>query len=100
MLFRSIRYEYERICEGTVEQGRLRPDFSFITPDGDLIVWEHLGMLNREDYRRGWEWKQQWYLKNGFVEGKTMFSSQDDERGGLDSERLRSKAIQIKGLCE
>ena len=101
MLFREgIRYEYERICEGTVEQGRLRPDFSFITPDGDLIVWEHLGMLNREDYRRGWEWKQQWYLKNGFVEGKTMFSSQDDERGGLDSERLRSMAIQIKGLCE
>jgi len=101
MLFREgIRYEYERICEGSVEQGRLRPDFSFITPDGDLIVWEHLGMLNREDYRRGWEWKQQWYLKNGFVEGKTLFSSQDDERGGLDSERLRSKAIQIKGLCE
>ena len=41
-----IEYEYERVCEGTTEPGRLRPDFSFISPDGDVIVWEHLGMVN------------------------------------------------------
>ena len=81
----GIHYEYERVCEGTIEPGRLRPDFSFVTADGDLIVWEHLGMMNREDYRRGWEWKRQWYIKNGFIEGQTMFTSADDDRGGLDS---------------
>jgi hypothetical protein len=94
----GVEYEYERVCEGSVEPGRLRPDFSFVTADGDLIVWEHLGMLNREDYRRGWEWKQEWYAKNGFVKGKTLFSSQEDERGGLNSEELNALALKIKKM--
>ncbi|MHB8875706.1 MAG: AAA family ATPase [Myxococcaceae bacterium] len=99
MLFQlGVEYEYERVCEGTTEPGRLRPDFSFTAADGDLLVWEHLGMLNREDYKRGWEWKRQWYGKNGFAEGKTLFSSQDDERGGLDSAELRKTALTIKAL--
>lgn len=101
MLFENgIEYEYERVFEGPVAQGRLRPDFSFITPAGDTIIWEHLGMMNREDYRRGWEWKQQWYGKNGLIEGETLFSTQDDERGGLDSDPLKSIALKIKSLCE
>ncbi|MBN2330840.1 MAG: AAA family ATPase [Candidatus Aenigmarchaeota archaeon] len=97
MLFRmGIEYEYERVCEGTVEDGRLRPDFSFITPAGDLIIWEHLGMLDCEDYRRGWEWKKNWYERNGFVLGETLFVTQEDERGGLDSRVLGKIASEIK----
>jgi ATP-dependent exoDNAse (exonuclease V) alpha subunit len=101
MLFRlDIPYEYERVCEGTDEAGKLRPDFSFVTPEGDLVIWEHLGMLQREDYRRGWEWKRNWYIKNGFKPDKTLFTSQDDERGGLNSEPLKKTALQIKKIIE
>ena len=52
-----MQYFYERPLEGTKSPGRLRPDFSFVTDAGDVIIWEHLGMLDRDDYRRGWEWK-------------------------------------------
>jgi len=101
MLFQSnVDYEYERVLEGEVEPGRLRPDFSFVTADGDLIVWEHLGMLKREDYRKGWEWKRQWYESNGFLLGKSLFTSEDDERGGLDSAVLRSTVTEIKDRIE
>lgn len=93
----EIPYEYERVCEGSVEPGRLRPDFSFVTPAGDLIVWEHLGMLRDESYRRGWEWKRGWYERNGFVANQTLFTSEEDERGGLDSASLRKTAETIKG---
>jgi hypothetical protein len=97
MLFQSgVDYEYERVLEGTVEPGRLRPDFSFVTADGDLIVWEHLGMLQREDYRKGWEWKRKWYEANGFVVGKSLYTSEDDARGGLDSAALRNTASKIE----
>ncbi|MBS0160189.1 MAG: AAA family ATPase [Nitrospira sp.] len=92
------KYEYERVCEGTSETGRLRPDFSFVTADGDLIIWEHLGMLNREDYRRGWEWKKQWYAKNGYFEGKTLFTSADGPDGSLDSKVLKETALKIQAL--
>jgi hypothetical protein len=92
----GMRYEYERVCEGTAEAGRLRPDFSFATPAGDLLIWEHLGMLNREDYARGWEWKRAWYAKNGFVTGESLFMTQDDEKGGLDSAAIKKVALAIR----
>jgi ATP-dependent exoDNAse (exonuclease V) alpha subunit len=97
MLFQlGIPYEYERVCDGTAAPGRLRPDFSFVTADGDLIIWEHLGMLSRPDYRRGWEWKHEWYRRNGFVDGRTLFTSTEDDQNGLDSARLRKTADAIK----
>ena len=32
-------------------------------------------MLNKPKYRSDWEWKRQWYLDNGFVEGETLFTT-------------------------
>lgn len=96
MLFRmGLDYEYERVVEGTSASGRLRPDFSFADAAGDLILWEHLGMLGRDEYRKGWEWKQAWYDANGFVLGQSLFTTEDDERGGLDSETVRKVAEQV-----
>jgi len=101
MLFQhGIEYEYERVCEGSIEPGRLRPDFSFVKADGDLIVWEHLGMLDREDYRRGWEWKRNWYERNGFVKEKTLFTSLEDKNSGLDSVALKATALKIRKLLD
>jgi hypothetical protein len=53
-------------------------------------------MLNREDYRKGWEWKQRWYNANGFVMDDTLYTSEDDDRCGLDSAALRAKVSAIK----
>ncbi len=57
-------------------------------------------MMNREDYRRGWEWKRKWYSTNGLVEGESLFWSQDDEKGGLDSYPLKAISLKIKAMCE
>jgi hypothetical protein len=92
----GIEYQYERRYEGSIESGHLHPDFSFATPGGDILIWEHLGMLNREDYRRGWEWKKGWYERNGFVLGDTLFTSQEDLDGALDSKELERIALAIK----
>src|SRR5690606_19242238 len=81
----EIPYYYERKLPGTVDKHVLRPDFTFIDPAGDPIVWEHLGMLSIDEYSKGWEWKEAWYQRNGFTLGENLFTTQDDERGGLDS---------------
>ena len=91
----GIDYQYEPPFEGLAEPGIRRPDFLFADPAGDPIVWEHLGMLSRDDYRRSWEKKRAWYLQNGLMEGISLFTTQDDERGGLDSDEVRRIAEQI-----
>jgi ATP-dependent exoDNAse (exonuclease V) alpha subunit len=91
------RYEYERPFVGEKRAGAVRPDFSFADAAGDVIVWEHLGMLTRPSYLKDWEWKRQWYLDNGFVEGETLFTTKDDERGGLDANIIRNVAEEIAG---
>ena len=98
----SLKYEYERPLEGTASAGRLRPDFSFITDAGEVIIWEHLGMMHRDDYRKGWEWKKAWYAQNGFDEGKNLFTTRDeagdDGRGTLDSRPIEETALRIATL--
>jgi hypothetical protein len=69
-----------------------------VTPAGGLIVWEHLGMLSDDQYRAGWEWKRNWYEKNGYVAGETLFTSEELEGGGLDCDLLNKIADTIKTL--
>lgn len=39
------------------------PDFT-ITWHGEQWYWEHLGLLDREDYRNHWQTKKEWYEKH------------------------------------
>ncbi len=91
-------YEYERSYEGIAVLGKMRPDFSWATPAGNLIIWEHLGMLGRDDYRRAWEWKKDWYKKNGFQVGSDLFTTQEDDSGSLDSHKIMAVATAIDSL--
>ncbi|HUW12522.1 MAG TPA: ATP-dependent RecD-like DNA helicase [Anaerolineae bacterium] len=94
----GIDYQYEQRLDGARVPGTVRPDFLFADPAGDPIVWEHLGMLSRADYRQSWEHKRCWYLDNGFAEGVSLFTTQDDHKGGLDSAEVRKVAEQVAGL--
>jgi len=60
----GVDFEYEKplTLGGTTRY----PDFT-IEDDvsGRTVYWEHLGMLDREDYRASWERKLAWYRENG-----------------------------------
>lgn len=94
----DIDYQYEQRLEGHQVRGTVRPDFLFADPAGEPIVWEHLGMLARADYRESWGRKRSWYVQNGFVEGASLFTTRDDDRGGLDSAQVREVAEEIAAL--
>lgn len=87
---------YERPLVGTERHGRLRPDFTFIDAGGDPVVWEHLGMLNKQSYRASWEWKLQWYADNGYEVGKNLYTTQDGPDGGLDQASITVVARTIE----
>ena len=90
--------EYERPLEGPATGGRLRPDFTFIDAAGDPIIWEHLGMLDKESYRRSWDWKLGWYEQNGYRLGENLFTTEDDKSGGLDQTEITRVAQEIDDL--
>ncbi|SFV07282.1 AAA family ATPase [Alicyclobacillus macrosporangiidus] len=91
----GLPYEYERPLTGPFTGGVVLPDFTFVDPAGELIIWEHLGMLGNPDYRQAWEDKLSWYRKNGFELGQNLFTTQDDDHGGLDSVVIRQIAERI-----
>lgn len=93
----DVDYTYERELSGDTMPGTLRPDFTFIDLAGDIIIWEHLGMLDRADYRASWERRRAWYEANGFILGTNLFTSQESG-AGLDSEALDKQVTQIKDL--
>jgi ATP-dependent exoDNAse (exonuclease V) alpha subunit len=90
----GLKYHYERVLEGTADSRRLRPDFTFVDDAGDLVLWEHLGMLDRDDYRKSWEWKKAWYEMNGFVEGRNLFTS--SEVNGLQMPEIERVAALVR----
>jgi hypothetical protein len=60
----GIAFEYEKPLSlgGSVRY----PDFTIEDEiSGRTVFWEHLGMLEREDYRRSWEKKLAWYRAQG-----------------------------------
>lgn len=94
----GIPYEYEQPLEGQKVLGLLHPDFSFADASGDRIIWEHLGMMDDEEYVRGWKWKLEWYRQNGFVLNQSLFVTEEHRGKGLRMEDLRSVARKIKAL--
>lgn len=91
-------YQYNRPLEGTKMVGKLRPDFTFVSDSGELVLWEHLGMLDRADYRRSWEWKKAWYEANGFSEGVNLFTT--TEGPGLDMQAVEKTARDVQNAVE
>ena len=94
----GLQYQYERPLEGTSRPGRLRPDFSFIDDSGDVVVLEHLGMLDRDDYKKSWDWKRKWYEENGYLEGENLFTT--DEKQGLDMNSIDEVVQRIRAALE
>jgi ATP-dependent DNA helicase RecQ len=58
----GIPFEYETFLTAPDGSRRL-PDFT-IEWRGQTYYWEHLGMLDVDDYRRKWELKKGWYAEH------------------------------------
>jgi hypothetical protein len=89
-----LTYTYERKLD--LSTGRtIKPDFTIEHPStGRKFFWEHLGLLDTQEYKEKWERKKQAYLEDGFVlaENATieddyiLITSEDSPGGGLNSQ--------------
>jgi hypothetical protein len=60
----GLRPAYEK--ELALDGQERYPDFTLeLEEAGVTVYWEHCGMLHDEAYRRRWEKKREWYVRNG-----------------------------------
>jgi len=86
----GFKPEYEKAL--TFGNSTRYPDFTIDDEiSGRTIYWEHLGMLEREEYRRSWERKLAWYRANqvlpaaeGGGENGLLVTTQDSSASGFD----------------
>lgn len=82
----DMAYEYERPLE-LYDENRFKvikaPDFTIESKRG-LIIWEHLGLLRKDDYFDANTKKLRLYWLNGFIINKNLIVTVDEPDGGID----------------
>jgi hypothetical protein len=95
---RGIRFVYEEPIRLRDRAGRevvLRPDFVIHLASGEIIIWEHLGMLDDDRYRETLDFKLKAYHEAGYIMGKNLFFTADDVKGRLDMEVISNLLDEI-----
>lgn len=103
LLSANCPFEYEKplTLGGTTRY----PDFTIEDEiSGTTIYWEHLGMLERADYRASWEKKLAWYRAHGVhpkdesEDGAPMLVMTTDSSGsGLDMAQINKLISELCG---
>lgn len=94
----NLKFKYEEVFNRDGHQ--CLPDFMFVDLSDEIVIWEHLGMLDVPEYKASWEKKLKFYNSIGFVEGKNLFTTYDHENGSIDSTEIMDVIKQIKDLVE
>ena len=86
MTYYHIPFHYEERLEFAGQPGKyFYPDFRIKLPSGEFKIWEHLGLLSKMSYCENTANKLYTYQMNGFVIGKDLILTQDDNKGSCNS---------------
>lgn len=91
---KQLSYAYEDKLKLEKSGRIIKPDFVIeCLKTGKVFYWEHLGMMNNENYRKKWEKKLKAYKEDGFVlfdkvktkDDKILILTEENPAGGVDS---------------
>lgn len=82
------RYEQKYVFEGR----NVYPDFTIIHPvNGKVVLWEHFGRMDDDDYARRALWKLSLYMRNGYFPGENLIVTFEDKTHPLTNRRIQSE---------
>ena len=80
-----FRYEAKLIINGKVYY----PDFMILCDDGRILIWEHFGLMDKEEYFIGACRKLEQYRKAGYVQHSNLICTyEEDLRSGAVLEEI------------
>jgi hypothetical protein len=99
----GIRFEYEKPL--TLGGQSRYPDFTIEDEiSGRVVYWEHLGLLERENYQQSWAGKLAWYRANGVLPGEegggpsgTLVTTTESSTTGFDAAQVQNLIQQYCG---
>lgn len=98
-----IVFFYEKEIRVTLETGEtviLHPDFAILLPSGELILWEHLGLLRKKEYALKFGKKLHLYNLAGYTPGVNLILTADDVNGSLDMQAVARIIDWLKTICQ
>ena len=78
----NIKFEYEKAIK--ISDVIYYPDFTVEKKNGDIILWEHLGLIDNPDYRNKVYRKIMKYNENGYYQGKNLILTYETAESPLD----------------
>ena len=86
LFLEKIMYHYEfslRLGSNVVS-----PDFLIPLKDGKCILWEHLGLLEQQQYQKHWTWKKNLYSTHHYIENLNLIITKDTQ-GSFDTRDIQ-----------
>ena len=99
---RNIKFLYEgelKLEQYDHSKISMRPDFMIYTKSGDIIIWEHLGLLNNNYDLQSFATKLRNYYLAGFTPGSNLIITADDTYGGIDMASISKIIDTIEPYC-
>lgn len=82
-----FRYEAELKIDGHIYY----PDFTVLKPrDGEIIYWEHFGMVNNTEYSLSMEQKLAAYRRNEIIPWDKLIATYDCKNGSIDAQTIQN----------
>ena len=79
-----IAYRYD--CAIEINGHILHPDFILRDPKtGKFILWEHLGAMDKEEYRQNARWKLNQYMEAGYTPMLDLIITSETEKHPMDT---------------
>lgn len=78
----NIKFECEKAIK--ISDVIYYPDFTVEKKNGDIILWEHLGLIDNPDYRNKAYRKILKYNENGYYQGKNLILTYETAESPLD----------------
>lgn len=77
---RLYRYEPKIVIDGKM----LYPDFMVLRQDGEVVIWEHLGLMDNAEYFNRTMLKLHEYRKAGFVQHHNLICTYEEDLRGKE----------------
>ena len=73
----KIPYRYE--CVMYLSGYKMYPDFLILKPNGELLIWEHFGLLDDQNYQNNANKKIKIYNNSGYTQFRNLICTTEDD---------------------